>query len=139
MRINTTRFGEIYLDKAMIINFPSGIPGLSKLNKYFLIDYTDIIKWLHSVDEPNTAFLVTNPFVFFPSYSFEISDDIEKSLGIKRAEDIAVIVLLAVTNDLITADLREPLVINVSNKNAAQLVIRGTSYSSRTPLPPIYQ
>jgi len=135
MRVNTTRFGDVEIDKDMLINFSSGIPGHSKLNKYFLIDYRDIIKWLHAVDEPETAFLVTNPFNFFPSYSFKISDDIEKFLGIKRAGDIAVIVLLALNNDLITADLKEPLVINVSNKKASQLVLRDTIYSSRTPLP----
>lgn len=136
MRINTTRFGELDIAKSLIIDFPSGIPGHSRLNKYFLIDYNNIIKWLHAVDEPNTAFLVINPFNFFPSYSFTISDDIEAFLGIKQAGDIAVIVLLTLNNNLITADLKEPIVINIPNKKASQLVL-DSSYSSITTLPGI--
>lgn len=135
MRVTTTRFGKIYLDKNMIIDFPSGIPGRSRLKKYFLIDYREIIKWLHAVDAPETAFLVTNPFNFFPSYSFEISDDIEKFLGIRKPGDVAVVVLLALNADLVTADLKEPIVINVSNKKASQLVLKDTGYTSTTPLP----
>ena len=135
MKINTTRFGEIEIEENKIITFPMGIPGFLTLKRFVLIDYKDPIQWLHAVDDPEVAFIVINPFVIFPSYSVDIRDDEELFLGIKEPTDVVVLTILTVVNDVVTANLRGPLVLNSANYKAAQILIDDDKYDFHTPLP----
>jgi len=135
MKISTTRFGEIEIGRDMVLDFPQGLDGHSLCKKYFLIDYMDIVKWLHAAEDPGVAFISTNPFNFFPSYSFTIEDDIEAYLGLRGPEDVAVLVLLSLHGDRVTANLNKPIIINVSRRTAVQLDLSDMRYQSKTPLP----
>jgi len=135
MKISTTRFGEIEIGRDMVIDFPQGLEGHDLCKKYFLIDYMDIVKWLHAAEDPDVAFISANPFNFFPSYAFTIGDHIEDYLGLREPEDVAVLVLLSLHGDRVTANLNKPILINVSNRKAVQIDISDMRYQSKTPLP----
>ena len=135
MKVNTTRFGEIEIQEDSIINFPFGIPGFPDLKRFVVIDYKDPIKWLHSVEDPDIAFIITVPFVLFPEYSFTIKDDVEEFLGIKEASDVLIFAILAVSDNNLMANLKAPVVINISNKKAVQILLEDDRYSFRVPLP----
>lgn len=134
MKLSTTRFGEIEIQEDSIINFPFGIPGFPDLKRFIVIDYKDPIKWLHSVDDPDIAFIITVPFVLFPEYSFTIKDDVEEFLGIKEASDVVIFAILSVSDNNLTANLKAPLVVNISNKKAVQILLEDDRYSFRVPL-----
>ena len=135
MKLSTTRFGEIEIQEESIINFPFGIPGFPDLKRFVIIDYKDPIKWLHSVEDPDIAFIITVPFVLFPEYSFTIKDDVEEFLGIKEASDVLIFAILAVSDNNLMANLKAPVVINISNKKAVQILLEDDRYSFRVPLP----
>jgi len=134
VKINTTRFGEIDIEEKKIIIFPLGIPGFAELKRYVLLDYKDPIKWLHAVDDPNLAFIVINPFIIFPDYSVDVKDDEQLFLGINETKDIAILAILTVVNNRITANLRAPIIINTANSNAAQIILDNEQYDFKTPL-----
>ena len=139
MKIQTTRFGEIEINEERIIQFPLGIPGFNELKKYVLLDYKDSIKWLHAADDPDVAFIVTDPFVIFSDYSFSLNDDEEKFLGIGKPEDVVVLVILNVSDTGLTANLKAPIVFNASNLKAAQILVDDERYSFKVPLPSLSQ
>lgn len=135
MKINTTRFGEIDIEENKIIHFPLGIPGFTNLKRYILLDYKDPIKWLHAVDDPDVAFIVTEPFGLFPDYSLTVEDDVEEFLEIKDAAETVVLVILNVADNRLNANLKAPIIVNTSKLKATQMILEDDRYSFRVPLP----
>lgn len=135
MKINTTRFGEIDIEENKIIHFPLGIPGFTNLKRYILLDYKDPIKWLHAVDDPDVAFIVTEPFGLFPDYSLTVEGDVEDFLEIKDAAETVVLVILNVADNRLNANLKAPIIVNTSKLKATQMILEDDRYSFRVPLP----
>lgn len=135
MRIKTTRFGEIDIEDNKIINFPMGIPGFAHLKRYFLLDYKEPVQWLHAVDDPDIAFIVTDPFSIFPDYSVAAGDEVEELLEIKDAADVVVLVILSVADNRPYANLKAPIIFNSAKLKATQIVLEDERYAFRVPLP----
>lgn len=135
MKINTTRFGEIEIEDNKVIHFPLGIPGFDNLKRYILLDYKDPIKWLHAVDDPDIAFIVTEPFGLFPEYALTIEDDVEQFLEITDAAETVVLVILNVADNRLNANLKAPIIVNTAKLKAAQIILEDERYSFRVPVP----
>jgi flagellar assembly factor FliW len=134
MKINTTRFGEIEIDDSGIIDFPLGLPGFQDLKKFFFLDYKDPIRWLHSADDPDIAFIVTEPFNIFHDYTFVVDDETLEFLEVKDPKDIAVFVILVVDRDVLNANLKAPLLVNLKNFKSVQYLLEDERYSFRMPV-----
>ena len=135
MKLNTTRFGEIEVEEDKIIEFPLGIPGFTALKRYILMEYKEPIRWLHAVDDPDVAFIVTDPFAIFPGYTFDMSDEVKDFLGIRDPKDIVVLVIITVEGSSLTVNLKAPIVFNAANFKAAQMLIDNDRYSFKEPFP----
>ena len=63
VKITTTRFGELEVDKKDIIEFTEGLLGFENLKKFFVVDPGDqtLILWLQSTDDAATAFPIIEP------------------------------------------------------------------------------
>ncbi|MBF0487025.1 MAG: flagellar assembly protein FliW [Nitrospirae bacterium] len=131
MKINTTRLGEVEVDDGKIISFPRGIIGFKKLTRFCLLPYKDPIQWLQSVDDPDVAFIVSDPFSLFNNYGFKVEDFVEEYLECKKIEDMAVFVILVVENNQLFANLKSPILINSANMRAAHLFIADDSVSMK--------
>jgi|Deesub1362A_J573_1020465.scaffolds.fasta_scaffold20241_2 flagellar assembly factor FliW len=124
IQFKTTRFGELEVSEESLIYFPEGLPGMRNQKRFVLLDYKDTdIKWLQSVDSPEIAFIVIDPFSIEPQYSVELPDPMRKLIRLERPEDVAVLVILRKEGDSIIANLQGPLVINTSNRTGVQLVL----------------
>ncbi len=132
MNIKTKRFGDIEIDPKTSIHFPSGILGFPRFRDYVLLDPNakSPLKWLQSVDEPNLAFVVTDPLIFKPDYEIRVfPSDLEEL----KVEDPTTVVQLVVVNvprdpSKMTANLRGPLLINTANHLARQIVLDDPDY-----------
>ena len=136
MTVRTTRFGNIKVDDNMIIDFENGLVGFPALKKFCIVEHTEVIKWLQSVDAPEVAFIVTNPFSLIPDYSFEIDAGAEQHLDIIDASTLVTLVMLSVRQDGVTANLRTPVLINTENMKGAQLTIENSRVPVRFSLEP---
>jgi len=134
MKINTTRFGEIEIDDSGIIDFPLGLPGFQNLKRFFLLDYRDPIRWLHSVDDPDIAFIVIEPFNIFSDYTFMLDDETREFLKAEDSKDVAVFVILVVAENILNANLKAPLIVNLKSLKGVQMLLEDERYSFRTPL-----
>ena len=136
VQIKTTRCSSLMVEQEKIIAFPYGIPGFEELKRFILLPEEDIeaFHWLQSVDEPAVAFLVVDPFIFFPDYCFELPDEEIKTLDIQSSEEVLVVNIISIPRDQVaetTANLVGPVVINTKLKQAKQVILTCTSYSTK--------
>jgi len=124
MKFETSRFGPLEVSEDRVINFPSGLPGFSQLNRFVLIDYKDTpLKWLQAVDDPQVAFIVADPRTVSGEGTIAFGDDVVRFLQIENKEDLAVLIILRAEDDKIVANLNGPLAINSSRMLGVQAVI----------------
>ncbi|MCL2102693.1 MAG: flagellar assembly protein FliW [Syntrophorhabdaceae bacterium] len=127
MKFETSRFGSIEVSEDRVINFPSGLPGFSQLNRYVLIDYRDTpLKWLQSVDDPQVAFIVADPKTVSGEGTIAFGDDVVRFLKIENNDDLAVLVILRAENNKVVANMNGPLAINSSLMLGVQAVLDKT-------------
>ena len=131
MKVNTRLFGEIEIEQEKIICFENGIIGFPDCKQITLIiDETDDgarknISWLQSLDEPSFALPVMDPLLIKEDYNPQVEHELMKSLGNLTEENTYVLVTVTVPADIkkISVNLRAPIVINVENLKAEQLIV----------------
>ncbi|MGB9712544.1 MAG: flagellar assembly protein FliW [Dissulfurimicrobium sp.] len=139
MEIETTRFGRIEIDNEKVITFTREILGFPSDKRYVLFPHRSgsAFYWLQSVDTPWLAFVVMSPQVFCSDYVFELPDSVQKELRLERAEQAFVMVIVTIPKgnpDEITANLLAPLVINMDERLACQVVLDPSMYPVRFPI-----
>jgi flagellar assembly factor FliW len=122
--VATTRFGDLEVDAERVIDFPDGIIGFPNLKRYVLIDHKDTsLKWLHSIDDPDIAFIVASPEFIAPDFSLNVDFAIRKYLGVENDADLVVLLIIRVENGQVKANTRGPLIFNAATMRAVQVVL----------------
>lgn len=139
MKLNTKYFGELEYKGEDVLHFSAGLLGFEDCNEFITIDNPDgagVFRWLQSIDRPELAFVVINPVFAMTDYEFDIPRPMVEKLGLKKPEDAQVLAVVKIPEDLnkMTVNLRAPIVVNVSNKMAAQIVLEDEKYSLRHPM-----
>ncbi|MFD0680765.1 MULTISPECIES: flagellar assembly protein FliW [unclassified Paenibacillus] len=138
MLISTVRFGEIEIQESEIIAFPEGIPGFEQLNQFIIIKPNQELpfSFLQSVEEGAVAFIISNPFVFYPEYEFEISEETKHELSIEAEQDVLVWNIISIRDDLenATINLLAPVIVNIKEQVGKQIVLQGTDYTVKHKL-----
>jgi flagellar assembly factor FliW len=134
MKITTSRFGEIEIDEASVVRMPEGMLGFGEVTEYVLIQHNEgsPFLWFQAVGEPNLAFVVVDPFRFFPDYEVLLSNEDVETLGCNELGKLAVfaVVVIPENPEHMTANLRGPIVINAEDRIARQVVLNDERYSS---------
>ncbi len=88
---------------------------------------------LRCLQAPDVRFLVAAPNAFFPDYCFDLDEDAVAELELSSAEEAMVLVVLTIGADAAstTANLLAPVVVNVRNRSAAQVILSGTDWPVR--------
>jgi len=139
MILNTAKFGEIEVDDKHVFEFVLPIIGFDELHKYILLDPSQdtLFKWLQSIEEPGLAFPVISVASLNYDYSIDISDDVIQALEIKNAESLLVMNVTSIPQDNpkgTTINLLAPLIFNVDNQKAGQIVLSGSGYDISHPM-----
>ena len=141
MIIETRVFGEVDIDPAKIIHFENGIIGFPDLQSFALIHDSEQgdnagIRWMQSIEEPGFALPVMDPLIVAGDYNPEVDDEILKPIGKIEPDDILVLVTVTVPKDLkkMSVNLRAPIVINVSERRAVQIILEDDSYKVKFPI-----
>jgi flagellar assembly factor FliW len=132
---NSTRFGEFTVPVEVLIEIPSGIIGFPHTTRYVMLDHKPPFSWLHSVEDPNLAFVVVDGFEF--GEQFEVKPPIgDKDTDLKAEDEYAILIIVTVRPDpkLTTANLKAPVFVNMRNRRGVQTIIDDPRYSTRFPL-----
>ncbi|HLU41603.1 MAG TPA: flagellar assembly protein FliW [Microthrixaceae bacterium] len=134
--IESGHLGPVEIDDDSVIEFPAGIIGFPDQRRYAIIaaEETGVYSWLQSLDQPDLAFLALVPAPFFPDYAPVIPDEDCRSIGLTDPADAQVLCLVTVGDDVITANLLGPIVLNVRNRKARQVVLTDSSLSTKAPV-----
>jgi flagellar assembly factor FliW len=134
--VETTRFGQIVVDEMQLVHLPDGLLGFEDLCDYCLLPHApdSAFHWLQSLTVPSIAFVVVNPFDFFPDYEFTIDDETTAVLHLHDVMDVAVLTLVTIRGAEVTTNLVGPLVINTRKRCARQLVLSDSRYATRHSL-----
>ena len=120
------------------LEFVGPVAGFPELRRFVLaeLDPASVLRALRSLEDPALRFLVVPPGPFFPEYAPEIEDAWAETLELSRAEDALVLVIVTpgATAADATANLLAPVVINVTTRRAAQIVLEDSSLPLRAPL-----
>ncbi|MEG6584999.1 flagellar assembly protein FliW [Dendrosporobacter sp. 1207_IL3150] len=140
MIIESTRLGQLEVNKEQIISFPSGIPGFPN-EKEFILIHSDIespFAFLQSISEPNLTFIVVEPFQFFKDYEFSLDDQVVESLKLSGDNPPRVLNIVTVPEkaEEMTANLLAPVIINPNERLAQQIVLEKVSFSTKHRLFP---
>ncbi len=135
MKIKTTRFGELEVDKKDVITFKEGLLGFDNLTKFFVVDPGDqtLILWLQSVEDAATAFPIIEPKIFQPDYSVKLLPVELSSLEIDGLNEASVYTILTIPQVVteMSANLKAPIIINNKSKIARQIVLQDSKLEVR--------
>jgi len=135
MEVRTTRFGLVEIAEDRVITIPKGLLGFSRQTRYCLLEPGDdaCFFWLQSLDEPDLAFVVTDPSLFVQDYAVPIRPEQMADLEIERLEDAQVFCIVNKVDGALTGNLQGPVVINTLTRNGEQLVLADKRWNTRHP------
>ncbi|WP_339161586.1 flagellar assembly protein FliW [Siminovitchia sp. FSL W7-1587] len=137
MNITTKYHGAVKVNEREILHFTSGIPGFPDEKQFVVLPLEDTgFAVMQSVATSDTAFIVTEPFLFFPEYDFKLEEQVIDQLELRAAEDVRVYIILTVHDpfEKTTGNLQAPVIINTKNRQAKQVVLNDGVYKTRHPL-----
>ncbi len=137
-----TRFGEVEYDETKLLHFPSGLIGLPNLRDFIVMpnQKEGPLFWIQSVDDPEMAFVLTDPTNFFVDYKVLPEKEDREMLQIEEGDDCLALVIVTVPEDLnITLNLAAPILYSPEQNRAIQVILDNANkkdiWDTRTPLP----
>ena len=139
MKLKTNRFGILEISRDDVIFFPEGILGFSKYKNYFLVEsnMTPYFLWLQSIDNGDIAFPLLEPQLFMLDYKVSLNAEDKKLLSTdKDGAKLKVLSVITLTEDpkLMSANLRAPIIINLAESIAKQVVLSDANYPVSHPI-----
>ncbi|MFZ9594989.1 MAG: flagellar assembly protein FliW [Bdellovibrionia bacterium] len=133
MIVKTGRFGQLGVENDEMIYIPQGILGFPDYKRFFIVDPGDdtFILWLQAVDHADLAFPILEPKIFKPDYTVRLSALELRELKLENINQSAVFSILTIPESVtqMTANLKAPLVINLKEQVAKQVVLQENEYS----------
>ena len=152
--VPTTRFGELRVAEAAVLEFPEGLPGFADQRRWLLVPHHGAggvappavpceaersapFVWLQSAERLDLAFLMLAPAAAFPDYAPTLPADVGAA-----SADVSLWVLLTVPAGdprRMTANLLGPIVIERARRRGRQIVLGDERYHTRHPVFPAYR
>jgi flagellar assembly factor FliW len=131
----TVRFGVLEYDAENVIELPDGLIGLPELRRWLLLDMDGHLpmRWLQSVDRPDFGVPVMPPIFFAEEYEIQSSTTVRRRLSAAGEPDLVTLIIATVHpgGELITGNLRAPLVVDVTSRTGAQIALEDDRLSTR--------
>ena len=138
--VDSRLFGTVHVAPAAIFHFPDGLPGLEQERRFALMRTArENLYLLQSMAVRELALFLIDPFAIHPAYELDLSVDEHETLKLDPAHPEQLLALCVVTLPAgeqlpATANLRAPLVFNLHEQSAMQVVSRREDYHLTTPV-----
>lgn len=131
MELETSRFGCINVSEKEIWVFAKGLPGFEQHRSFVIIRQEEApFSFMQSTEEPDLAFIVANPFDFFPDYEFSLPESIVQQLNFKTEQEVDILNIVTIrrNSNQITLNLLAPIVMNLTSRQAQQIILHDSTY-----------
>lgn len=118
--------------------FKKGLAGLDDLHHYHLQALPDNPLFYHllAADVTDIGLVLLDPFHVFPEYSVTLGDGEIAALAVENRDDLLVFTTVNIISEQeLTTNLAAPIIVNLRNNTAMQLIIPEKIGELRTPLP----
>jgi flagellar assembly factor FliW len=132
-----TPFGTFRLDRAAMVEFPSGLPGFEQCGRFVLLASEELrpFSCLHAVDGAPASFLVIDPRDVVPDYQVALGQTDLLRLGCHPGEPLILLSLVGFDEGGAPyANLRAPIAINPARMRGCQLLPHQSPHPLRCPL-----
>ena len=142
MKVDTSRFGQLDISDDKIIHFPEGLYGFEKETDFTLLHLNPNVEspmeWMQSLKSSHLAFVITDPFLYVPSYKLKLSQEDKKIVRLSGEEPFLIRAIVTIPENYaeMTANLIAPLIINKEKAIAKQFVLTNMDYDTRHYLLP---
>lgn len=132
----TVRFGEVTYTNEDVVTFDQGLVGFPDLSEFVLIQHGEDspFRWMQSIEHGELAFLVVNPAHYVQDYAPEIPESAVGGLGIVEETPRLVYTIVSIPPgkpEEMTVNLAGPIVVNLENGRARQIVLQDENYPIR--------
>ncbi len=141
MQVESRLFGLIDIEESKVIHFVNGLVGFPHMTDFALIHDAEGergkgVQWLQSMQEGNFAMPVLNPLQVLDAYNPTVEDELLIPLGEMQDDDMLVFVTVTVPSDVtkMTVNLKGPIIINVNNCKACQVIAEGENCEVKFPI-----
>ena len=136
MKTGTKYFGEVSYEQENVMTFPRGLYGFEDEKEYLMIPFKggeNVLFCLQSVRTPQLAFIMVDPFSFYPAYQPVFPEEDLRELGVEKSGDLFVYALCIVKEPVgeSTVNLRCPIAINGDTCVGLQAVLEDDRYQMR--------
>lgn len=138
MKTINTRFGEVEYDPENLLHFPAGLIGLPNLRHFIVMPNKKQgpLFWIQSIDDPDIAFVLTDPTNFFLDYQLAPEESERNNLKIDEEDEFFILSVVTVPPDQkLTLNLAAPILFAPKTNRAMQVILENSPYSPKTPLP----
>ena len=131
MQLETTRFGTVEYESDEIITLTQPILGFQDYRQFIFIDGpSDMLKWLHSVDSDELAFILMDPLGIMPDYEVELRQQELTELAVTSIDELDVYTLVVVPADgsNVRTNLKAPILVNAKQRLGKQVILECSDY-----------
>ncbi|MGF7050608.1 flagellar assembly factor FliW [Paenibacillus sp. DS2015] len=116
-----------------VVTFPKGLPGFEQLKEYTVQQHNELFGNLISVTDESVAFIIVNPFDFYPDYEFDVPDGLLEEIEITSRDEVNVRCIVTWNSDRnkVTLNLLAPIIINSVKLFGKQIVLQNVPYTTR--------
>ena len=146
MKIITKMMGEIEVEESKVITFEKGLIGFPELNHFALVHDEERgnqggIRWLQALERTDFALPVIDPLAILEDYNPKVEDELLVPLGELDENEMLALVTITVPADItrMSINLKAPIVINVKERKAMQLIVEGEEELVKYPVYTILQ
>lgn len=134
----TCSSGEIDVTEDAMMTFPvGGLFGFEGVTRYAMLPAARRgMWWLFSDETPSTCFVLADPFVLDAGYEIDLNERERSDLQIQSPNDVLVLVMLTLPSGAAsspTANMKAPIVFNITKRLAAQIVTRNEQHILQYP------
>jgi len=137
MKYETTRFGRLDVKESDILHFPVGIYGFEQERQFIRLpfdpDIESPMEWMQSLQSPELAFIITDPFLYVPDYSVKLTQEEKKHIRYETGNTLLTRAIVTIPKNYLemTANLVAPIVANLDSGIARQFVLTSMEYDTR--------
>jgi flagellar assembly factor FliW len=134
-KISTSRFGELEVPEASIMQIIGGVFGFPDESMFVLLEYSPPFSWLQSVENPELAFVVVNAAEFGDEYAVPLPVG-DHEIDLKEDDEVAIMNLVTVRPDpsMTTVNLKAPIVVCLRTMKGRQFILDDERFPIRLPL-----
>ena len=140
MKKMMTRFGEVEFSDEKTLTFVGGPIGFENLRSFLVMPNVKEgpLFWIQSTEDPQIAFVLTDPTNFFLDYKIVPDKAERRTLEIDDDDDCYVLSVVTIHPDKsVTLNLAAPILFAPKSNRAMQVILEKSQYQTRTPLPKV--